>query len=267
VLACFDRSNGAYQWHVTWGGSLYDDALGMTMSSDSMLYVVGYTGSYGNGSQAYVNKYSRSGQLKWSRLWGGTGAEITRSAVTDGDSIIYIAGTTSSYGNGVNDIFVLKYDSAGTLIDSLFWGGPYDEVAHDVARHGYYLYITGDTKSFGNGQINGDHKADGLLLKVNGRTMQSPDTTITQVQEIQNPENNFSVYPNPFNISTTIKLDRETENGQLAIYTIFGQVIKKIIVSGDKIKIERKNLCQGIYFYELRLNNKNISMGKLIITD
>lgn len=267
VLACFDRGNGDYQWHVTWGGSSFDDALGMTMSSDSMLYIVGYTGSYGNGSQAYVNKYSRTGQLKWSRMWGGAGAEITRATVTDGDSIIYVVGTTSSYGNGGNDIYVLKFDSAGTLLDSLLWGGSYDEVAHDVARYGDYLYITGDTKSFGNGQINGDHKTDGLLLKVNGRRMQAPDTTITSVPVIQNSENIFSVYPNPFSTSAIIQLNKKTENAQLIVYDIFGQILKNLIVSGDKIKIERENLCTGIYLYEIIQNNKNISSGKLMITD
>ncbi|RQW05252.1 hypothetical protein EH222_10205, partial [candidate division KSB1 bacterium] len=114
ALVCFSRTNGAYQWHVTWGGALYDDALGLTMSSDSMLYVVGCTGSFAKGSQIYLNKYSRTGQLFWSRLWGGNNAEDARALVADGDSMIYVAGATSSYGhvNGDYDIFVLKYDSA-----------------------------------------------------------------------------------------------------------------------------------------------------------
>jgi len=45
------KSLAPYHWHVSWGGGLDEDALGLTMNVDSMLCVVGYTGSFGNGSQ------------------------------------------------------------------------------------------------------------------------------------------------------------------------------------------------------------------------
>ena len=83
ALVCFSRINGAYQWHVTWSGTLYDDALGLTMSADSMLYMVGYHGTYDKGSQIYLNKYSRTGQLIWNRIWGGSKAEDARALVAD----------------------------------------------------------------------------------------------------------------------------------------------------------------------------------------
>ena len=212
-LVCFSHSNGAYQWNVTWGGALYDDALGMTMSSDSMLYVTGYTGSFGNGSQNYLNKYTRTGQLKWSRIWSGAGTEDSRSLVTDGDSIIYVVGATSSYENGFKDIFVLKYDTDGKLINSLIWGGAYDETAKDVAMFGDYLYNTGETNSFGNGQIIGDHKTDGLLLKINGRTMQAPDSNMTGIiSPLPNEKIAVEIYPNPSNGNFWLSLG----NGELA---------------------------------------------------
>lgn len=230
-LVSFSRANGAYQWHVTWGGFSYDDGLGMTMSSDSMLYIVGYTGSFGNGSQVYLNKYSRIGQLKWSRLWGGPGTEDCRALVTDGDSIIYVAGATSSYRNGDKDIFVLKYDSAGTLIDSLFWGGTNDEVPHDVARYGDYLYITGETASFGNGAIDG--KADGLLLKLNGRTMTAPDTVMTNVVGSQLSIQGYDLrqnFPNPFNPETVIEyqLSRASEV-EISIFNLQGKLVATLV--------------------------------------
>lgn len=259
ALVCFSRSNGAYQWHETWGGSSFDDALGMTMSSDSMIYVVGYTASYGNGSQAWVNKYSRTGQLKWSRMWGGTGAEITRCTVTDGDSIIYVVGTTSSYGSGVNDIFVLKIDSSGIFIDSLFWGGAYDEVAHDVTMYGPYMYITGDTKSFGNGQINGDHKTDGLLLKINGRTMQAPDTIATGTVAY-NEKFDVNIFPNPSDGDLNIAV---SESAIIEIINIQGRIVGTEILNEKANNLDVSFLSDGIYILRIK-TDMGIAIRKFV---
>ncbi|MCL4549624.1 MAG: T9SS type A sorting domain-containing protein [Bacteroidetes bacterium] len=272
VLACFSRSNGMHQWHIIWGGASYDDALGMTMSSDSMLYVTGYTGSFGNSMQIYLNKYTRTGQLKWNRIWGGTGTEVSRALVTDGDSIIYVVGSTSSYGNGGNDIFILKYDSAGTLIDSLFWGGTYDEIAHDVAMYGDYLYITGETQSYGNGQINGDHIADGLLLKVNGRTMQAPGTTAVH-EPVAFVPGEYSLtqnYPNPFNPTTTIRFSiPQREHVTLQVFDMLGRKVATL-VDGDlgsgehTVVFDAKGLASGVCFYRVHAGNF-IETKKLIL--
>jgi len=261
ALVCFRRADGAYQWHVTWGGALYDDALGLTMSADSMLYVVGFTGSFGKGSQCYLNKYSRRGQLKWSRIWGGSGAEDARALVADGDSIVYVVGSTSSYshGSGDYDIFVLKYDSAGTLIDSLLWGGAYKETAHDVAMYGDYLYITGETSSFGNAQSDG-HKAEGLLLKVNGRTMEAPDTTTTNIISPFSPVRGYTLhqnYPNPFNPSTTIRFSLpQRSHVTLKVFDVLGREVARLVnekkdAGEHRVVWDATGLPSGVYFYRL----------------
>jgi len=265
-LVCFSRSNGAEQWNVTWGGALYDDGLGMTMSTDSMLYIVGFTGSFGNGSQFYLNKYSRSGQLQWSRLWGGTGTEDCRAVIADGDSIIFAVGATSSYGHGGKDIFVLKYDTAGALLDSVFWGGMYDEIAHDVAMSGDYLYITGETQSYGNGQISGDHKADGLLLKINGRKMLVPDSTMNDVNEnvIRYPE--IHAFPNPFILQTTFWSDHCFNDLSLTLFNESGQKVKHIEhLSGQTITLYRDGLPPGVYFLFLTESRKTYPTLKIMI--
>ncbi len=266
-LVCFSRTNGAYQWDVTWNGSSNDEALGLTMSSDSMLYVVGYYGSSQNGSQTCLKKFSRTGQLYWTKIWGGSGTEDSRSLVTDGDSIIYVAGTTSSYGSGGKDIFILKYDSAGTLIDSLIWGGMYDEVAKDVVMHGDYLYITGETQSYGNGEINGDHKEDGLLLKVNGRTMQAPDSTMTNIlPSLLNEQNAVEIYPNPSNGNFQLSLGNghQVKNYELKIFDVFGRIVMRSENINGCLKIDCSDLNNGLYLLQLIKNNIVIEQKKII---
>ena len=83
-----------------------------------------------------------------------------------------------------------------------------------------------------------------------------------------NLQNQIIVYPNPFNNSATIQYKNKSNYSELNIYDMYGQKIKTINdISGDHIKIERENLSSGIYFYELKQDSKEISTGKLIITD
>ncbi len=267
-LVCFSRINGAYQWDVTWTGSGNDEALGLSMSADSILYVVGYSGSSQNGSQTCLKKFSRTGQLYWTRIWGGTGTEDSRALVSDGDSIMYVVGTTTSYGSGGKDIFILKYNSAGTLIDSLFWGGKFDETAKDATMYGDYLYITGETQSYGNGNINGDHKEDGLLLKVNGRTMKAPDSTMTNISPLALPKQNaVEIYPNPSrgNFHLSFCEEQFVNNYELEIIDVFGRIVRQFGNITHDQQIDGNNINKGLYLLQLRKNKVIIGQKKIII--
>ncbi|MBU0763720.1 MAG: hypothetical protein KJ607_02675 [Bacteroidetes bacterium] len=89
-------------------------------------------------------------------MWGDAGAECSRAIATDGDSVIYVGGKTTSYGAGDNDMFLLKYDSAGTLLGWQVWGGYAYEVAQDIVVSGDYAYLTGITGSFGTQNTQND---------------------------------------------------------------------------------------------------------------
>ena len=269
TLVCFSRANGAYQWHVEWDGGLYDDALGMTMSADSMLYTIGYLGTMNSGSQIMIRKYNRSGQLQWFKEWGNTGTEDTRAIVADGDSIIYAVGTTSSYGQGAKDIFVLKLDAHGNIIDSLFWGGAFDETAQDVAIHDGILYISGETRSFGNGQTNGTYSVDALLLNINGRAMQAPDTLMTDINsDIVFQNEQISIFPNPFDATTTISISEASrasapDKKQLKIFDITGKLVFEDIYESNTYLLNRGTLERGVYFVEVAVDLSGTSTSSM----
>jgi len=76
------------------------------------------------------------------------------------------------------------------------------------------------------------------------------------------------IYPNPFNSSATISFNSTIINAELNFYNLHGQKVKTINnISGDKIKIDRDNLPNGIYFILLTQNSKIITTEKLVITD
>ncbi len=81
-------------------------------------------------------------------------------------------------------------------------------------------------------------------------------------------ENIVEIYPNPFNVYTTIRFNAAISNAELNIYDVYGQKVRSLNnISGDQLKIERENLSPGLYFYEMNEADKSISAGKLIIAD
>lgn len=77
-----------------------------------------------------------------------------------------------------------------------------------------------------------------------------------------------SVYPNPFSSSATIYFRDVKNNAAINIYNFLGQKIKTIFpISGDKVKVERDNLSNGIYFFQLVQDDKVITTDKFVIAD
>jgi hypothetical protein len=159
VLVAFNKTDGSYVWNTTWGGSGLDDAFGMTMGSQ-YIYSVGITNSFG-GDMIFLLKYDKNGSLIWNATWGGAGSELTRSVgVSKDEKTIYVVGSTTSFGNGSFDVLLLKYNQDRSLMWSKTWGGPGLDQSHGMALDEPFIYISGETNSYGAGN------EDALLLKV-----------------------------------------------------------------------------------------------------
>ncbi len=97
-------------------------------------------------------KFDSSGNLSWSRTWGGLGHEYIVSIIQDYDGGFVIAGETESFGAGDSDALLAKFDSSGNLSWSRTWGGMNSENAVSIIKSadgGYAL--TGGTDSYGAG--------------------------------------------------------------------------------------------------------------------
>ncbi|GAI21421.1 unnamed protein product, partial [marine sediment metagenome] len=107
----------------TWGGSDYDNGHKIALDSSGNIYITGATASYGAGSfDVVLLKYNSSGNLQWSKIWGGPNNDTGDGIALDNLGNIYITGATS-YETNLDDVFLLKYDSSGNLLWNKTWGG------------------------------------------------------------------------------------------------------------------------------------------------
>lgn len=76
-----------------------------------------------------------------------------------------------------------------------------------------------------------------------------------------------TVFPNPFSGSTSIQFNQQLNNASLNVYNSSGAKIKNQYFSGASVEIERDNLNEGIYYYQIVQENGNVWCGKLMIVD
>ena len=115
LLVKYD-TEGRYIWNKTWGGNGYDIGYSIVQANDGGFAVTGMTDSYGAGNtDVFLAKYTSNGTLSWSKTWGGSNAEQSRSITQTVDSGYIVSGSTSSYGVGLNDIILVKFTSNGTI--------------------------------------------------------------------------------------------------------------------------------------------------------
>lgn len=87
----------------------------------------------------------------WSS-WSGNDYDYGRGLAVDSSNNVYLVGTTSSFGAGLYDMALVKYDSSGVQQWNRTWGGSNYDYGSGVAVDSLNnMYLAGDTLSFGAG--------------------------------------------------------------------------------------------------------------------
>jgi hypothetical protein len=100
-------TNGALGWKRQLGTAVLDGASGVATDGAGNVYIGGHTfGSLGGpqrgNSDAWVAKYSATGDLLWNRQIGSAAADLVLGVATDGVGSVYIAGYTDGSLGGPN---------------------------------------------------------------------------------------------------------------------------------------------------------------------
>ncbi|MCE3277985.1 MAG: hypothetical protein K0S44_176 [Bacteroidetes bacterium] len=153
---------GNLLWSATYGGVGDQMAYGIE-NNGSGCVITGKTDSYGVGDfDGFILALQNDGSVNWFKNYGGINEECFTSIKRTSDNGFCLAGTTTSFGSGFQDGYVLKVDNEGNKEWSKAFGGSDTDYTSSVKQtaDGNYI-ITGGSYSYGPGS------GDALIVKLN----------------------------------------------------------------------------------------------------
>jgi hypothetical protein len=156
VLIVKYNAENTQLWNCSWdsGFQEHDETYGIVVDASNNIYLAGllYNSSISN-NDGLLLKFNPNGEVVWNQTWSGiANADRWEDIAIDGNSL-YLVGTTSSIGAGMDDVIVAKYDLDGELIWNHTWGGDQNDRGYGIAVDGAHnIVITGRTWSSGAGE-------------------------------------------------------------------------------------------------------------------
>jgi gliding motility-associated-like protein len=166
--------NSVRLWSTYYGGSGMEKSNSIIVDTLDKISITGFTDSpdgiasdsafletiNSGTTDAFVAKFDNNGLRLWSTYFGGEGEDSGNGIDTDFDGFIFVTGTTSNSNsgiastgafqpssNGMNDAFLVKFDTLGYPIWSTYFGGSADDYGYAVSEESGSIFITGKTSS------------------------------------------------------------------------------------------------------------------------
>lgn len=173
VLVRHDRQ-GALQWGARWSSNSNLDERGeaLCVSPAGNVFVAGTVRTANRGDEALLLRFAPVANgaqptaptlTMWGRSSGDEGLAAVVLDTVPTSVRLYVAGSTTGFGNGNRDVLVQRYDTDMALQWTRTWGGAgADEAASAAVDAQGNLYTAGSTQT-------GSDPTDALLIKWNAQ--------------------------------------------------------------------------------------------------
>lgn len=177
--------NGTILWQKTFGYAGADSGSALLQTQDNGYLITGVldvSASNGQGNSKAAQKHAggdiwalklnNSGDLEWSKYYGGSFTDTPFGVVETADGNYIIAASSDSEDFNISnpkggyDFWILKIASNGSLIwEKSFGGSEIDEARAITATNDGHFMVVGDTRSSDKDVSNNNGGADLWMLK------------------------------------------------------------------------------------------------------
>ena len=154
--------NGDTLWTKTYGGSNWDFAYSIDTTNDGGFIVAGGTYSYGKGDEdMYLVKLNAMGDTIWTKTFGDTLEDESKSVIQTSDGGYVLTGYTKSLGDTLGDIYTIKTLPNGDTTWTSIYRGIQTDVANQIIENYSGGYIIG-----GKTDTSGVGKFDDIIINL-----------------------------------------------------------------------------------------------------
>lgn len=153
-------------WYKYYGGSKDDEGYDVIEIADGYL-IASYSNS-NNGdvgqnfgeNDAWIIKTDWSGDLMWSKVFGGNGYDYAVSLLSNGNDLFILStyGSIETGSLGEDDIVLFKINSTGDLLLKKHYGGSNNDRAVKLLQNSSNNLVIAGMSSSTNGNISGNHQ-------------------------------------------------------------------------------------------------------------
>ncbi len=135
------------------GGDFTDISYSVVETNDQNFIITGYTKSYGGEDyDILLSKFDSSGNEIWTKSIGEDSLDIGKSIIKTYDNNFIVVGYTRSYGQGYDNVLLIKFDSSGNQIwKKLLEGSSFDMGVAVTETTDNSLIVTGYSNTDSNG--------------------------------------------------------------------------------------------------------------------
>ena len=279
--------NDSYVSHLTTDGfNIYMLAQQSQNLTNNLLLQNSFQTNFGGYFDLYLAKFTMNFQPIWGTYIGGQDFEsfIPNSKLIFKSNALYLVGETESsqiagitqfYQNnnaGATDLFVMKYDTNGSLIWGSFFGGSMQEYEGDILPiNDSEFYLVGNTYSQNNIATSNVYQenlnfhpnyfnlnfGNGFVAKF------SPDPQLSVPKINEYP---FIIYPNPTNGQSINIKGNLKSNYSVELFSILGQKISSYKLNNTlSHNLNLNKLSPGTYFLKITNGNFVLQTNKIVV--
>ncbi len=150
-------NNGTYEWHKVYGTTFGEEANSIKQTKDGGYIFTGKTtvpsDKQGGDFDFLLVKTDGDGKQLWLKTYGGSNYDFALSIVIDELGGYVMAGSSSSFGAGGYDYWVIKTDTSGVIEwDNTYGDTDTDDVSEIIQTSDNGFYIVGTSNSFTVGE-------------------------------------------------------------------------------------------------------------------
>lgn len=153
---------GNIVWSNTYNGTYDSGGRCIIETSDGGYAATGFTTASTGDGDILLLKMDSNGNTVWCKSYGGTGFDMGSFIQQTSDGGYIITGQTESFGQGADDIYLIKTNSNGNLLWSKVYGDTYYDKGYSVKQtnEGGYIICGSTYPNYTN--------TSALLIKTNG---------------------------------------------------------------------------------------------------